>query len=163
MDCSTKNAGKAWWSEYAAKVMLKKKSVLDFIFKIKWAYASKTWLFLGGVFCWFFGGFTFCFVCGFCVVFFKERLICIKNFIKTSLKKHFYFCLCYHCSLINFAVDLNGVACLPLFCSSTEEKEKKLKIPQEVFPYQRQNNFWESNFTCVTTVKWKCILKSFVP
>lgn len=73
----------------------------------------------------FFWWFYILFCLWFLFCFFKERLICIKNFIKTSLKKHFYFCLCYHCSLINFAVDLNWAACLPLFCSSTEEKEKK--------------------------------------
>lgn len=119
------------------------------------------------VFCCFLGGFwgEGCFDLLGCF-FFRERLIFNKTW-KTSLKKLFFTLgLRHRCSLKVITLTLLSTlteshVCLCLIPAL--RKRKELQILQKVFPYQRQSNFWESNFTCVTTVKWKCTLKSFVP
>lgn len=85
-----------------------------------------------------FGGGVFC-LGYFFFFFFKERFICIKILTKTLkrfLKNLFYSWSpsslqpwSYH---FIFAVDLKWFPCLPLFCSST--KEKNSRYSRKYFP-----------------------------
>lgn len=135
-----------------------KKSVSNLIFKIKCADASKTWLFLGGLFCWFLG-------------FLGERMFGVflkKDWSAIKLNKDifentfFTLGLHHHFSLkvitLTLLLTLTELHVCLCFIPALR-KRKKFQILQEVFPYQRQSNFWESNIVTNENAFWRVLFR----